>query len=517
MWFQRPIERFLRPKAIDPMDDRVHAANEIEQYRFDWIDIQVPEDHWSGEIKQKVADAMLAAGYAAVNSGEFDRLDKLYAEFSALYPKLISERSDLDRGAAVYSLLYIMLWRRTQVLSNLKTFNVDVVAPFAEFISNNFEKRVPHLSSSNAPRIAYLTESNNLDGANAVGRITVSLILGQQQLRESNNWPYLYCINEPLESLLNFASEHGIQVRNMARTTPTATAEAVIDQAMADEIDILISDNSSAVATIAFQRRAAPVQAFHENGFAAWAIPELDLIFLGITKSASGLVSENVQAVRTPRNTAHIFQRIARPSESIESFRNFLAVESGVSSPSTVYGVYGRMAKVTKEYMCLVEQILINTPNAIFFAGGTGVSSAVYEKKETSPVGSRMVVLNEFVDGHIVSECIDVFLDTFPFPGGMSCIEAQARNVPVVWMASQTEEGFAIIAEQRDYALSASNGQQYVHLAIGLDIHMRREQAGEVAGNIAKKFGNMTEQAKLVEHHLSEVWERTRVKQRSAR
>jgi predicted O-linked N-acetylglucosamine transferase (SPINDLY family) len=499
------------------MHDRVHDASEMERYRFDWIDIQVPEDHWSGETKQKVADAMLAAGSAAVNSGEFGRLEQLYTEFSTLYPKLLYETSDIDRGAAIYSLLYLMLWRRTQVLFDLKTFNVDVVAPFSEFISYNFEKRVPQLSSRNVPRIAYLTESKNLDGANAVGRITASLMMGQQQLRDSDNWPYLYCINEPLESLLNFASEQGIQVRNMARTTPTATAEAVINQAIADDIDILISDNSSAVATIAFQRRAAPVQAFHENGFAAWAISELDLIFLGITKSASGLVSKHVQVVRTPRNTAHIFQRIARPSESIESFRNFLAAESGVSSPSTVYGVYGRMAKVTKEYMCLVERILINTPNSIFFAGGTGVSSAIYESKRTSPVGSRMVVLNEFVDGHIVSECIDVFLDTFPFPGGMSCIEAQARNVPVVWMASQTQEGFAIIAEQRDEALSASSGQEYVDLAIGLDIHMKREQAGEIAGNIAKKFGDMTEQAKLVEHHLSEVWGRTRVKRRSAR
>ncbi len=305
-------------------------------------------------------------------------------------------------------------------------------------------------------------------------------------------------------------------VRDLARATPSQTVEAILAQLVADEIDILVADTNCAVATMVMQRRPARVQAFHENGFATWAIPELDLAFMGITQPSPELFAERVEMAQTPRNTAFLFQKMARPQSIIDEVRAVLRAESGVADPSTVYGVYGRMAKITAAYMAQVEAILLRDPRAIFFAGGTGRISPIEDCLRTSPAADRMVIYNDFIDGHVVSECLDVFLDTFPFPGGMSCVEVQARGVPVVWMAPSSDDEQLIIGDQRDQRLRARDAAHYIDLAVQLGEPGSRAAFGRSAREIAARFGDMREQAELVEGYLRAAWDKARREARIA-
>jgi predicted O-linked N-acetylglucosamine transferase (SPINDLY family) len=322
--------------------------------------------------------------------------------------------------------------------------------------------------------------------------------------------PILYCINRPADDLNAFAREHGLPVRDMARPTPLQSVEAIIAQLVADDIDILIADSNCAVATMVMQRRPAPVQAFHENGFAPWAIPELDLAFMGITKPSPGLFDARVDMVQTPRNTAFVFQKADRSADIVEAVRKAILTASGVPQPSVVYGFYGRMAKITTAYMAAVEATLLRDPKAIFFAGGTGRISPITAFVERSPVAARMVIYNDFIDGHVVGECLDVFLDSFPFPGGMSCIEVQARGVPVVWMAAPEPDRMSIIGDQRDECLMAHDTDDYADLASRLADRAERAACAETARAIAQRFGDMRDQAEQVEGHLKKAWARAR-------
>jgi len=484
--------------------------------RFDWLQESLPEGPWPVALRESLCAAMHSIGWAAVQSGEFAPLERLYNDFTSILPRLLVDRTDVDRAADLYTLIHIMLWRRTQILSGLKPFNADVVRPFTAFLSRHFSKQAARPTTRDVPRIAYLSETSDLFGSNAVARITVSLMLGQQALREQADWPILYCINAPAPELWNFADEHGLPVRNMARATPSLTVEAILEQLAADEIDILIADSNCAVATMVMQRRPARVQAFHENGFAAWAIPELDLAFLGITQPSPDLFHETVATFQTPRNTAFLFQKMERPQSVIDAVRGVLRAESGVADPSVVYGVYGRMAKITADYMAQVEAILMRDPRAIFFAGGTGRISPIEACMRASPVAGRMVIYNDFIDGHVISECLDVFLDTFPFPGGMSCVEAQARGVPVVWMAPSSDDAQLIVGDQRDQRLRARDAAHYVDVALQLGDPDVRAAFGSTATEIAARFGDMREQAALVEAHLRKAWDKARREPRIA-
>ncbi|RYD93344.1 MAG: hypothetical protein EOP61_23735, partial [Sphingomonadales bacterium] len=282
--------------------------------RFDWLHEDLPAGPWPEALRERLCTAMRMTGWDAVQRGDFGPLARLYHDCAAIFPRLLIDRGDLDRAADIYTLAYIMLWRRTQTLSELKRFNDDVVRPFAAYLSRHFPKQAPRRPTREVPRIAYLSETSDLVGSNAVARITVSLMLGQQQLRDPADWPILYCINQPVQGLRDFAEDFGLTIRDMAREAPSRTVDAIIEQMEADEIDILITDTNCAVATMVMQRRPAAVLAFHENGFAPWAIPELDLVLLGITPPSPDLFAGNVAMVQTPRNTAHIFQRIERPA-----------------------------------------------------------------------------------------------------------------------------------------------------------------------------------------------------------
>ncbi len=492
------------------------SAGSLIALRFDWLQDELPAGPWPEALRDNLCAAMKGIGWNAVHQGEFGPLESLYRDFVVLFPRLLVDRGDVDRGADLYTLLHIMLWRRTQILSELKRFNDDVVRPFTAYLSRHFARQAPRTASRDVPRIAYLSETSDLFGSNAVARITVSLMLGQQELRDEADWPILYCINSPVRSLWDFAGEFGLPLRDMARATPSQTVDAVLAQMEADEIDILIADSNCAVATMVLQRRPARVQAFHENGFATWAIPDLDLAFLGITQPSPDLFHDAVAIAQTPRNTAFVFQKIERPEASIAAVRHLLCAESGVAKPSVVYGVYGRMAKITADYMAQVEAILLSDPDAIFFAGGTGRISPIMACKQPSPVGDRMVIYNDFIDGHVIAECIDVFLDSFPFPGGMSCIEVQARGVPVVWMAPPPESEQLIIGDQRDPRLKARESDHYVALALQAADPDQWVGFGATAIGIANRFGDMREQAMQVEGYLADAWARARQDRRLA-
>ena len=83
----------------------------------------------------------------------------------------------------------------------------------------------------------------------------------------------------------------------------------------------------------------------------------------------------------------------------------------------------------------------------------------------TSPVRDRVVLQRGFVNGHVWTCVLDIFLDTWPFQGGGSVREALARGAPVVSIHSAEMPAMSL---EKDAGLIAADWDGFVELTMRL-------------------------------------------------
>lgn len=261
----------------------------------------------------------------------------------------------------------------------------------------------------------------------------------------------------------------GVAVTVTGGETPAeqlAEAEAAI-AALAP--DILITDMNNAVPLAVFARRAAPVQLFLSGGLPAFPQPGLDGVFdsFGIGAAACGWGKARVLPFRPPWD----LEMLLPPRDESQ-----IAAERAAMPPGDgpVFGVYGRLVKLTPEYLRAVERILLAVPRARFVAGGTGDPAPILAFAAASPAGSRIHAQARFVPGHAWGRVLDVFLDTWPLTGGESVRECMAKGCPVVSLHSPE---MPALDRQRDPLLLARDWDGFVGHAVPLltDAGLRRE------------------------------------------
>lgn len=432
-----------------------------------------------------------------IGRGDFAELENLYNELVAFFPRLFCDPKNLDRAIEHYDLTRMVLWRKTHQAHELTRFNPDIVEPFSEFIERNFTKARKSVGfvKKSKPNVAFLTEARAIGSSDAVPRMTFSVMLGQKQINSSFGNVMAYLARPAETELLDFLRMHAIDHRVLSGGTVSQVAQRVLDQCRADDIDILVSDNNNGIATTAFERQAAPKQVFLENGFAAWGITNLDVLLLGVTRKNPYLTKPYVAQRVTPRRVAaQLYENRNNDCRSRQLHSQILS-ECVFPREAVVFGHYGRLQKITKQYMECVEQILIRNPNAYFYIGGTGVAETILNFQQKSELKGRIYLENNYVDGQIVCGALDVFLDSFPFPGGLSCLEAQIRSVPIVWMDGLAESGFAQFDTHRDPELRARSLEEYVEIASHLMIVDKRKMRGKIAHTIARSAANIKDAA----------------------
>ncbi len=269
----------------------------------------------------------------------------------------------------------------------------------------------------------------------------------------------------------------GVQVTATGGETPAerlAQAEAAL---AAIAPDIIISDMNNAVPIAIFARRAAPVQVFLQGGLPAFPQPGLDGVF----------DSFGIGAAETGWGDARLLP--FRPNWDLEMLvpapdASQIAAERARMLPGEgkLIGSYGRLVKVTPEYLRAVEQILLAVPGARFVTGGSGDPGPILAFAKRSPVGHRMDVQGRWVPGHSWGRMLDLMLDTWPQTGGESVRETMAKGCPVLAIRSAEMPAMDL---QRDPALLAEDWDGYQALAIDL---LRNEDARAEAGRRAAAF-----------------------------
>jgi hypothetical protein len=277
-------------------------------------------------------------------------------------------------------------------------------------------------------------------------------------------------------SFVEALREEGVAVTVTAADTAAARL-AQVESALAEVApDILISDMNNAVPLAVFARRAAPAQVFLQAGLPAFPEPGLDAVFdgFGIGARAAGWG----RARRLPLLLPWDLEMLAPPPDAAQ----LEAERAALSGDGPLCGVYGRLVKLTPDYLRAVERILLAVPEARFVAGGTGDPAAIEAFARSSAAGARLRVQPRFVPGHAWGRLLDLFLDTWPQTGGESVRETMAKGCPVVALHSAEMPAFDA---QRDPALLARDWDGFCRLAIRL---LRDPTAHADAGRAAAAF-----------------------------
>jgi hypothetical protein len=342
--------------------------------------------------------------------------------------------------------------------------------------------KAPRAPRKGRPRIVFLLMFTGLKDVMALGPRLL-----MDALRRMSGAPEIHVVAWRFVDDLHIRQmrEQGIRVTSTGGETP-AERLVQIEAALAKiKPDILITEMNNAVPIAVFARRNAPAQLFLQGGLPAFPQPGLDAVFdsFGIGADHTGWGAARILPFRPAWDLAML---LPEPDMAqIETERATMAPGDG-----PLFGVYGRLVKVTPEYLKAVEAILQAVPDARFVTGGTGDPAPIEAFARASPVGDRMQVQARFVPGHCWGHLLDLFLDTWPLTGGESVRETMAKGCPVISLHSPE---MPAMDWQREPSCIARDWDQFHNLSIHLlrDAAARRA-AGEAAAAFAQRMAEST-------------------------
>jgi hypothetical protein len=347
----------------------------------------------------------------------------------ALAQLLDDPNRNLDAICIAYDLLFFFYWCWNASIKDQVGFGENVVRPFAKAIRAEASSRSTVFKNSVAPiPVGYLAQFATPSPGNAVALATECVLRALCSDR-SRYQPILYAWMFHDDASAAKFEDEGILVRRITGNSPSeriAAAEVAISR---DRPEVLISDMNTAVPTVIFERRAAPIQVFYQFGMPFWPIENLDGMFQ-VWQLDSGQIG-------FPTRKSFLMSGPSTPERlkpSVDPSR--IAAERARFPRGRLIGTYGRLAKITPEFLATIAAAIAQMADVTVVLGGTGDDGPIRRTLDALGVAERFVVIDEYVDGHVWGHILDIFLDTFPQQGGQSCREVIAKGKPVVSMFS---------------------------------------------------------------------------------
>jgi len=155
-------------------------------------------------------------------------------------------------------------------------------------------------------------------------------------------------------------------------------------------------------------------------------VPWFDKVMLGPELVNEELLKSK-KFIEVPKS---INFELLSPNINLKLVENFKK-EKLIEEADFVMGTFSRYEKISESFLELVFNLLkINKNRKIIIAGTNDNSRA--KKKLKKFIENKQAIILGFSDVHILGNCCDVFLDTFPFPCGFSAIEIMSKGKPVV-------------------------------------------------------------------------------------
>jgi|GEM_PF-2164566 len=350
--------------------------------------------------------------------------------------------------------IYGLNWGDAASLFDMRGYDRYGVQPFRHYVRSHrsLVGKRQRISKKKPLKIAYFCHYADTNRGNAIGPMIRDIIISHARL--SDVQVICYCVQWVDPVYVDVLAKSGIVTRvitqelNFSRLVELRLA--IID----DAPDVVISDVASPIASWLFIHRVAAIQMYLDPGYPHWNLPELDWVLLPGKTYQRGfeLPANRWTTMRVAMSDKEFDLPAIRIAERVRASANM----------PICFGAFARLVKFTDSWLSAVEELLARLPQASLLIVGSGNPVLVQRLIEHPDYADRVSLVNEMVDIKSYQDKIDVFLDTFPFIGGLVCREFMGYGVPVVSVLSG--EWDEMLRDQRDPLLLAESTDEFVEI-----------------------------------------------------
>ncbi len=397
----------LTEKIIALFEDP--AFERLDRYERAWI---------FGQVQRVYAKSGHSSGLRLIPSAE-RQLQILAREHE---PHLVAL-------CLAYDLLYFLYWCWNNSIDHQRGFADNVVRPFSAAIRRGFP--TPDLRREtirSKPVVGLLAQFLSPTPGNALA--TVNQLVLRSILASGYRAALFAWAHHDPETLAKIEAL-GVEVYTVLQNSSSTSMSDCIQatEAIVREVnpDVLITEMNSALPTVLFERRVAKLQVFYQLGLPYWPLANLDAVFnsWGVDPKKLEMAPDRCFSLPTPFDL---------PEYAKELDPAAIFAERAKFPAGRLIGAYGRISKITPEYIETAAAIVDGFEDVTVIIGGPGDAEPIRRAIAATNLADKFVVVEGFVDGQLWGHLLDVFLDTYPQPGGLAVMEMIAKGKPTVYM-----------------------------------------------------------------------------------
>lgn len=470
---QEQVIRELQQQTYDWLH-RIHDLSKEELQNFDFFN---KDKETLSVLEEKTIHLITSRVFLTLDiDRKIEIIKKIFTYYTyylarngALVADLISLQTtkwleenliSLPQACLIYDALYGLYWCGAQSIMDMRNFDKNAVKPFLKFLSRSLfrtDNQIPLLQLARTPkknlRIAYICHYANFERGNAIAPLIETLT--KLHSKFDNRDIFIFCVQWSSVEFIERFKDTNITIRNIPAKNNYNCIDEIVDAIRSDNIDVVINDVATSIATYIFVKRVAPIQIWLEMGYPFWSIKYVDwtLLIGKLWQPWFGVPKDYCSSVKIRLKPPDIKSPNAHEVEEVK-----LSLPNGMK----FLAVFTRLIKITSEYLEIIEEILTEETNTHMLIAGAGDAELIKSFFLNSPLSSRITVIESNIDISIYREIIYIFLDTFPFVGGLACREVGTRGIPVVSLISG--EWDYLLQYERVPSLLAKSKKEYINI-----------------------------------------------------
>ncbi len=356
-----------------------------------------------------------------------------------------------------YDLLYFLYWFWSNSIDEQRGFADNVVRPFSAAIRRNLPApTVEAQAIREKPIVGLLAQHLSPTPGNALAFANM-LVLRSLSAAGYRTALFAWSHHDPATLAKVKAMGVDVHVVHQDWSTHSMISRIRATEALLRDVkpDVLITEMNSALPAVLFERRVAPVQIFYQTGLPYWPLKHLD----GILNSW-GVDPEKLEF--PPEKCFFIPAPLDLPEYSKDIDSTAIVEERKKFPSGRLIGCYGRISKVTPAYIRTAAAIVETLDDVTVIIGGPGDAQPIRNAIAETNCAHKFLVVEGFVDGQIWGRLLDVFLDTYPQPGGLAVLEMIAKSKPAVHMTDVNVPNFGKFKVPE---LVATKPQTYIEIS----------------------------------------------------
>ena len=363
----------------------------------------------------------------------------LFDDMTESLYKLI-KKNDIQKVMPLHFLIYHTYGNNIQTTEEWKIFNEKVEVPASKFYEKIGEKlnlsKPKKRISTKKKKIGIIFDRLVLNSPFMVTYSFIKQLINNEEFNK-NHEIYIYSLNycdkdpenpkiinilSPLVKKIFTQNQQNIYYNHLQK------AIEIRNEIIEDKIDYLITMASGYdINNFIITNRSAPKQIFWSHGNCAFDIPNID-------KRISHFNQECKEFKWEIFNVPMAEEFLVGPEEAKQKAKVLKEALLKQFGKKTIFlGTIGRLIKLeSEEYLKVIAEIMKQNPNTVYLACGSGNQKKVEKLMQKVGIDLKRVVFTGQVDSHMFGWIIDVWINTYPLPQGISQEEYHEKGHGIV-------------------------------------------------------------------------------------